>query len=231
MNTMASDIEKMIVGDSARNISACDLKQKKSNHVFDGAGEHVQYHSDSESLGSRKSKTRFINPAIYVETVESTHSVTSLHTDSSSIEDVTPHPHTSYRSNSTPMLSGRASTVSSGSVKRISCRLSGTMTYNNDDPDEDTPRNHLTYRDGSDTFRLSVVSASTTTTAQEEKARNDRKKQEAFKKWLERKKQEVGVSICINCYLTFIVLQQTRYLISFNKSFVYLFLCFIYNST
>lgn len=201
---MASDIEKMTVGDSARNISTCDLKQKKSNHVFDGAGEHVRHHSDSESLGSRKSKTRFINPAIYVETVESTHSVTSLHTDSSSIEDVTPHPHTSYRSNSTPMLSGRPSTASSGSVKRISCRLSGTVTYNKDDPDEDTPRNHLTYRDGSDTFRLSVASLSTTTTAQEERARNDRKKQEAFKKWLQRKEQEVGVSISICIfYLTF----------------------------
>lgn len=201
---MASDIEKMTVGDSARNISTCDLKQKKSNHVFDGAGEHVRYHSDSESLGSRKSKTRFINPAIYVETVEATHSVTSLHTDSSSIENVTPHPHTSYRSNSTPMLSGRDSNASSGSVKRISCRLSGTITYNND-PDEDTPRNHLTYRDGSDTFRLSVASLSTTTTAQEERARNDRKKQEAFKKWLQRKEQEVGFYI-LNIFISFLMI-------------------------
>ncbi|KAJ2948990.1 hypothetical protein O0L34_g5929 [Tuta absoluta] len=199
------NMEKVNVGDSACNEPLIELKYKKSNHVFDGAGENVQYHSDSESLGSRKSKTRYINPAICIETVEASQSVTSLLTDVSCAEEHTPHPHiTSCRSNSTPMLSGRESTVSGGSKKRMSCRLSGTATIYNGDTEE-TPRNDLTYRDptyrdatyrdgayrdGSDTFRLSVASMSTTTTAKEERERNDRKKQEAFQQWLKRKEQE-----------------------------------------
>ncbi|XP_049873100.1 capping protein inhibiting regulator of actin dynamics-like [Pectinophora gossypiella] len=187
---MSAGIEKMNVGDSARNRPSVELKCKKSNHVFDGAGENVQYHSDSESLGSRKSKTRYINPAIYIEPVEASQSVTSLHEScAEDVIDVTPHPHTTYRSNSTPLLSGRESSVSSGSVKRISCRLSGTATIYHADVDE-TPRNSLTYRDGSDTFRLSVASLSTTTTAKEERERNERKKQQAFEQWLARKAQE-----------------------------------------
>ncbi|XP_022814038.1 zinc finger CCCH domain-containing protein 13-like [Spodoptera litura] len=187
---MASDIDKGNFGDSARNTTVYDLKSRNSNHVFDGAGENIQYYSDSESVASRKSKTRYINPAIYIEPVESTHSVTSLHTDSC-ISDVTPHPHSSYRSNSTPLLSGRGSSVSSGSVKRKSCRLTGLGNVKGLDVDEETPRFDRTYReDRPDTFRLSVASISTTTTAKEERERNEKKKQEAFKQWLARKDQE-----------------------------------------
>ncbi|XP_032517505.2 uncharacterized protein LOC116770228 [Danaus plexippus] len=185
---MASVIDKGNFGDSARNRSKCDLLTKRSNHVFDGAGENIQYHSDTESIASRKSKTRYINPAIFIETVEATHSVTSLLTDSSCISDVTPHPHSSYRSNSTPFLTGRISSESSGSIKRKSCRLVGQNVCN---AEEETPRDDRTYReDGADTFRLSVASLSTTTTAKEERDRNEKKKQEAFKQWLARKEQE-----------------------------------------
>ncbi|KAH9628813.1 hypothetical protein HF086_004973 [Spodoptera exigua] len=187
---MASDIDKRNFGDSARNTTIFDLKLRNSNHVFDGAGENIQYHSDSESVTSRKSKTRYINPAIYIEPVESTHSVTSLQAGSC-ISDVTPHPHSSYRSNSTPLLSGRDSSVSSGSVKRKSCRLADSENLKGLDVDEETPRFDRTYReDGADTFRLSVASVSTTTTAKEERERNEKKKQEAFKQWLARKDQE-----------------------------------------
>ncbi|KAG6440677.1 DNA ligase 1-like [Manduca sexta] len=187
---MSSDMSRGHFGDSARNRPEHDLKLKNSNHIFDGAGENIQYHSDSESLASRKSKTRYINPAIYVETVESSHSVTSLQTDSC-IDDVTPHPHSTYRSNSTPFLSGRESSASSGSVKRKSCRLLGTDYDRQEDVEEETPRYDRTYReDGPDTFRLSVASLSTTTTAKEERERNEKKKQEAFKQWIARKEQE-----------------------------------------
>lgn len=177
-------------GDSARNRSDCELK--RYNHVFDEAGENTHYHSDSDSVASRKSKTRYINPAIYVEKIEATHSVTSLQTGS--CVDVTPHPHSDYRSNSTPFLSGRDSSVSSISLKRKSCTLLGGHIQV--DIDEDTPRNDRTYReDGPDTFRLSVASISTTTTAKEERERNERKKQEAFRQWLARKEQEVRLAI------------------------------------
>ncbi|XP_026734256.1 trichohyalin-like [Trichoplusia ni] len=187
---MASDIDKGNFGDSARNTTVYDLKSKNSNHIFDGAGENIQYHSDSESIASRKSKTRYINPAIYIEPVESTHSVTSLQTDSY-ISDITPHPHSSYRSNSTPLLSGRDSSFSSGSVKRKSCRLTGPGNLQDLGKEEETPRFDRTYReDGPDTFRLSVASVSTTTTAKEERERNEKKKQEAFKQWVARKDQE-----------------------------------------
>ncbi|XP_075977504.1 uncharacterized protein LOC142977488 [Anticarsia gemmatalis] len=186
---MASDIDKGNFGDSARNTARNDLKSRSSNHVFDGAGENIQYYSDSESIASRKSKTRYINPAIYIEPVESTHSVTSLQADSS-LSDVTPHPHSSYRSNSTPFLSGREST-SSSSVKRKSCRLNGPTNLEEIARDEETPRFDRTYReDGPDTFRLSVASVSTTTTAKLERERNEKKKQEAFKQWVARKDQE-----------------------------------------
>lgn len=189
---MASDIDKGNFGDSARNTTVYDLKSKNSNHIFDGAGENIQYHSDSESIASRKSKTRYINPAIYIEPVESTHSVTSLQTDSY-ISDITPHPHSSYRSNSTPLLSGRDSSFSSGSVKRKSCRLTGPGNLQDLGKEEETPRFDRTYReDGPDTFRLSVASVSTTTTAKEERERNEKKKQEAFKQWVARKDQEVS---------------------------------------
>ncbi|XP_039753447.1 stress response protein NST1-like isoform X2 [Pararge aegeria] len=185
---MGSDIDKGNFGDSARNRSKYELHKIKSNHVFDGAGENVHYHSDTESLGSRKSKTRYINPAICIETVESTHSATSLQTDSSIIDDVTPHPHSSYRSNSTPFLTGRVSNTSSGSVKRKSCRLGNQAVCCDNDA---TPRESRTYReDGADTFRLSVASVSTTTTAKEERERNERKRQEAFEQWLARKEHE-----------------------------------------
>lgn len=188
---MSRDIPKGNFGDSAHNTPVTELRYKSSNHVFDGAGENVQYYSDSESIGSKKSKTRYINPAIYIETVESTHSVTSLHTESC-IDDVTPHPHGTYRSNSTPMLSGRGSSTSSSSVKRKSCRLDVADKSDDDYAEEETPRNNLTYReDGADTFRLSVASVSTTTTAKEERERNERKRQEAFQQWLARKEQEV----------------------------------------
>lgn len=187
---MGSDIDKGNFGDSARNLSKYELHVKKSNHVFDGAGENIHYHSDTESLASRKSKTRYINPAICIETVESTHSATSLHTESSFLDEVTPHPHSSYRSNSTPFLTGRVSSASSGSVKRKSCRLAGQEAY-----EEQTPREHRTYReDGADTFRLSVASVSTTTTAKEERDRNERKRQEAFQQWLARKEHEVLIN-------------------------------------
>lgn len=198
---MANDAVQGNFGDSARN-KGFDLKSQYSNHVFDGAGENIQYHSDSESTASKRSKTRYINPAIYVETVEATHSVTSLQADSCSIGDVTPHPHSTYRSNSTPLLSGAESSLSSGSgsIKRKSCRLVG-----NDSPcdgaeaDEDTPRFDRTYREeGPDTFRLSVVSMSTTTTAKEERERNEKRKQEAFQQWLARKEQEVSEIIYEN---------------------------------
>lgn len=188
---MASDFDKGNFGDSARNRSKYDLKSKNSNHIFDGAGENIQYYSDSESIDSRKSKTRFINPAIYVEQIESTHSVTSLQADSS-VSEITPHPHSSYRSNSTPFLSGREST-SSGSVKRKSCRMPEPVNLEDIERAEETPRFDRTYReDGPDTFRLSVASASTTTTAQLEKELNDKKKHEAYKQWVARKDQEVS---------------------------------------
>ncbi|XP_026761886.2 coiled-coil domain-containing protein 181-like [Galleria mellonella] len=188
---MASDIDKGDFGDSARNRPVIGLKLKSSNHIFDGAGENIQYHSDSESLGSRKSKTRYINPAIYIETVEASHSVTSLQTDSF-VEDVTPHPHSTYRSNSTPFLSSRKSSDSSSSVQRKSCRLMRNEGQCHVEDDEEiTPRNYRTYREeGPETFRLSVASISTTTTAKEERERNEKRKQEAFQKWLIRKEQE-----------------------------------------
>lgn len=200
---MASDIGQGNFGDSARNKSGVELKLKTSNHVFDGAGENIQYHSDSESLASRKSKTRYINPAIYIETVEASHSVTSLQTDSC-VDDVTPHPHSTYRSNSTPFLSGRESSTSSGSVKRKSCRLVGNEYPPDLEPDaeEETPRYDQTYREDvppMDTFRLSVASLSTTTTAKEERERSEKKKQEAFKQWVARKEQEV--SSCLSLYI------------------------------
>ena len=183
---MTSEIDRGNFGDSARNRSNYDINIKSSNHVFDGAGENVHYHSDNESLGSRKSKTRYINPAIYIETIESSHSVTSLHTESSSVEECTPHPHSTYRSSSTPYLTGRISSASSSSVKRKSCRLVSCEA-------EETPRDERTYReDGADTFRLSVASVSTTTTAIEERERNEKKRQEAFQAWLARKEQEVN---------------------------------------
>ncbi|CAH4027269.1 unnamed protein product [Pieris brassicae] len=186
---MASDIEKGDFGDSARHKSSYDLSPKNSNHVFDGAGENIQYHSDSESVASKRSKTRYINPAIYIETVDASHSVTSLQTDSSCVDDVTPHPHSSYRSNSTPFLTGRLSSTSSSSIKRKSCRLTQDIGK---DIEEESPRYERTYRDGdgADTFRLSVVSLSTTTTAKEEREQNEKKKQEAFRQWVERKEQE-----------------------------------------
>lgn len=189
---MASDIDKGNFGDSARNTTLYELKSRKSNHVFDGAGENIQYYSDSESIASRKSKTRYINPAIYIEPVESSHSVTSLQADSC-ISEITPHPHSTYRSNSTPMLSGRDSSVSSsGSVKRKSCRLTSLGILEGLDKEQQTPRFGCTYReDGPDTFRLSVASVSTTTTAKEERERNESKKNEAFKQWVARKDQEV----------------------------------------
>lgn len=181
---MTSEIDKGNFGDSARNRSNYDINLKSSNHVFDGAGENIHYHSDNESLASRKSKTRYINPAIYVETIESTHSVTSLHTESSCVEECTPHPHSTYRSSSTPFLTGRISSASSSSIKRKSCRLMNEAV--------ETPRDERTYReDGADTFRLSVASISTTTTAKAERERNEKKKQEAFQAWLARKEQEV----------------------------------------
>lgn len=192
---MPIDFEKGNYGDSARNEPENTLKVKNFNHVFDGAGENVQYHSDSDSLGSRKSRTRYINPAIYIESVEASQSVTSLQTDSSSsrIDDITPHPHSNYCSNSTPILSGRGSSV--GSVKRKSCRLVGADTVCQGHLNDETPRNiNLTYReDGPDTFRLSVASLSTTTSTKEEQQRNERKKQEAFQQWLARKEQEVSL--------------------------------------
>lgn len=183
------DLHNGNFGDSEQNKPEHNLMFNRSNHVFNEAGENVQCHSDSESLGSRKSKTRYVNPAIYIETVEASHSVTSLQTDVSCVEDVTPHPHSTYRSNSTPFLTGRLSSASSGSVKRKSCRLDERGCRVDDD---ETPRIYRTYReDGSDTFRLSVASLSTTTTAKEERERNEQKRQEAFKQWLERKEQEV----------------------------------------
>ncbi|XP_013186821.1 coiled-coil domain-containing protein 34 [Amyelois transitella] len=188
---MASDFEKGNFGDSVQNDHLIDLNAKQSNHVFDGAGENIHYHSDSDSQGSRKSKTRYINPAIYIETVEASRSVTSLHTDGSCIE-VTPHPHSTYRSNSTPFLSGRnLSSESSTSIQRKSCRLLEKDHGSGDEEGEDTPRNNRTYReDAQDTFRLSVASLSTTTTTKEERERNEKRRQEAFKQWLERKEQE-----------------------------------------
>ncbi|CAH0398432.1 unnamed protein product [Chilo suppressalis] len=187
---MASPYSKGNFGDSARNQPEWELNLNNSHHVFDGAGENIQYHSDSESLGSRKSKTRYINPAICIETVEVSHSVTSLQTDSC-IEDITPHPHSSYRSNSTPFLSGRDSD-SSCSIKRKSCMMPPNVKVTSEKYIEDeTPRFNQTYReDGADTFRLSVASVSTTTTAKEERERNEKRKQDAFKQWLARKEQE-----------------------------------------
>ncbi|CAK1556389.1 unnamed protein product [Leptosia nina] len=186
---MASDIEKGDFGDCARHKSRYDLSATNSNHIFDGAGENIQYHSDSESTVSKRSRTRYINPAIYIETVEASHSVTSLQTDTSCHDEVTPHPHSSYRSNSTPFLTGRLSSASSGSVKRKSCRLAQDIEK---DIEEETPRCDHTFRDadGADTFRLSVSSLSTTTTAKEEREKNEMKRREAFKQWLERKEQE-----------------------------------------
>ncbi|KAJ0176734.1 hypothetical protein K1T71_007913 [Dendrolimus kikuchii] len=185
---MSSDVDRGYFGDSARNKSESDSK-RYSNHIFDGAGENVKYHSDSESLASKKSKSRYINPAICIESVEASHSVTSLQTDSY-IDDVTPHPHSSYRSNSTPFLSGRESSGSSGSIKRKTCKLNN-IDVAREDVEDLTPRYDRTYReDGPDTFRLSVASVSTTTTAKEERERNEKMKQEAFQQWLARKEQE-----------------------------------------
>ncbi|XP_059052156.1 uncharacterized protein LOC131846776 [Achroia grisella] len=189
---MATDIDKGDFGDCTNNRPLINMKIKNCNHLFDGSGENIQYHSDSESSGSRKSKTRYINPAICIETVEASHSVTSLQTDSSFVDDVTPHPHSTYRSNSTPFLSSRKSSDSSGSIQRKSCRLMRNENYQDEDDDGDiTPRNDRTYREeGADTFRLSVSSISTTTTAKEERERHEKKKQEAFQQWLARKEQE-----------------------------------------
>ncbi|CAH2048521.1 unnamed protein product, partial [Iphiclides podalirius] len=185
---MTRDLHDGNFGDSERNRSEYNLRYNRPNHIFNEAGENVQCHSDSESLGSRKSKTRYVNPAIYIETVEASHSVTSLRTDLSCVEDLTPHPHGTYRSNSTPFLTGRISNASSGSVKRKSCRLA---EHECQADDEETPRLDRTYReDGPDTFRLSVASLSTTTTTKEERERHEKKRQEAFKQWLERKEQE-----------------------------------------
>lgn len=179
---MSNKIDKGNFGDSARS----DVIRKGSNHVFDGAGENVQPF-DTESVSSRRSRTRYINPAIYVEKLESSQSAVSL-SGESSIE-VTPHPHTTYRSNSTPYLSGRESN-SSGSVKRISCHLGGGI--HDIDGDEESPRFNRTYRDnGQDTFRLSVASLSTTTTTKEDRELSEMKRQEAFKQWVQRKEQEV----------------------------------------
>ncbi|KPI97685.1 Coiled-coil domain-containing protein 34 [Papilio xuthus] len=187
---MKRDLYRGNFGDSEQNASESNLKSKKSNHIFNEAGENIQYHSDSESLGSRKSKTRYVNPAIYIEPVESSRSATSLQTDVSCVEDVTPHPHSTYRSNSTPFLSGRVSTTSSGSVKRKSCRLTG-HEYEDQIDEDNTPRFGQTYREeAADTFRLSVTSLSTTTTAKEERERSEKKKQEAFQQWLKKKEQE-----------------------------------------
>lgn len=196
---MSIYIDKGNFGDSARN--KINLQYQSPRHVFDGAGENVQYHSDSESIDSRKSKTRYINSAICIEKIESSHSVVSFSTESC-CENVTPHPHTTYRSNSTPFLSGRDSNSSSSGIKRVCCRLPG------DGPDcagtEATPRGNETYREsGADTFRLSVASLSTTTTAKEERERNEQKKQEVFKQWLARKEQEVFI---FNFSLTFLLL-------------------------
>lgn len=189
---MASDIDKC--GDSARNREE-QVKLRKLSHVFDGAGENVkQYFSDSESVGSKKSKTRYINPAIYVENVEATHSASATSLQACSVAEMTPHPHSSFGSNSTPMLSSRESVASSGSIKRKSIRL--PVVHCNGDVDEETPRYNRTYReDGPDTFRLSVASMSTTTTAKEERERNERKKQEAFNQWVARKEAEVTSSL------------------------------------
>ncbi|XP_045448377.1 stress response protein nst1-like [Melitaea cinxia] len=184
---MTSEIDQGNFGDSARNRYHYDIKLKSSHHVFDGAGENIQYHSDNESLASRKSKTRYINPAIYIEKVESTHSVTSLQTDSSYVDDVTPHPHSTYRSSSTPYLTGRISSASSTSVKRKSCKL---ISQDEQDRDDETPRCQTYREDAADTFRLSVASVSTTTTAKEERERTEKKRQEAFQQWLARKEQE-----------------------------------------
>lgn len=192
---MASDIDKHF-GDSARNRSTYEVERSVSNHVFDGAGENIQCHSDSESLVSRKSKTRYINPAICIENVESSHSVTSLQTDVSCVDDVTPHPHSSYRSSSTPFLTGRISSASSTSIQRKSCRLVEPSYL-----EEEATARCDTYRDGADTFRLSVASMSTTATAKEERERSEKKRQEAFQKWLERKEQEV----CLFFILIFVL--------------------------
>ncbi|XP_068633619.1 capping protein inhibiting regulator of actin dynamics-like [Battus philenor] len=186
---MTRDLHRGNFGDSEQNRTEYNLKCRTSNHIFNEAGENVQCHSDSESLGSRKSKTRYVNPAIYIETLESSRSVTSLQTDLSCVEEVTPHPHSTYRSNSTPYLTGRISNTSSGSVKRKSCRLT-THEQECEVDEDDTPRVSRTYRGSPDTFRLSVASLSTTTTAKEERERTEKKKQEAFKQWLERKEQE-----------------------------------------
>ncbi|GBP33844.1 hypothetical protein EVAR_20955_1 [Eumeta japonica] len=176
-------------GDSAGSrVVDCSLKSRSSHHVFNAAGENVQYYSDSESLGTKKNKTRYINPAIYVEPADSARSSTSLQTDPSS-DNLTPHPHVfTSRSNSTPFLTSRVTTATP-STKRKSCRLGGSVGGASEKtPREKTPR---TYReDGNDTFRLSVASVSTTNTAKEEHARNEQKKREAFKVWLARKEQE-----------------------------------------
>jgi hypothetical protein len=203
VHKMANPYDRGNFGDSARNKSEWELATNNSNHVFDGAGENVQYHSDSESLDSRKSKTRYINPAIYIETIEATQSVTSLQTESC-VDDVTPHPHSTYRSSSTPLLSGNDSD-SSSVTKRKSCRLPENMLVTTEKyVEEETPRCNRTYReDAADTFRLSVASVSTTTTAKEERERNEKKKQDAFNQWLARKEQEVSAYTLL--YVVFLV--------------------------
>lgn len=192
---MSSNLRQGNYGDSDQNGPGA---VGKVQHVFDGAGENVHYNSDSESVGSRVSKTRYINPAIYVESVESSHSVTSLQADSL-VDVVTPHPHSTYRSNSTPFLSGRASTASSSSIKRKSCKLdvgSPKTGKADEEVEDETPRLDRTYREhetgAMDTFRLSVASLSTTTTDKEALDQNEKKKQLAFEQWLARKEQEVN---------------------------------------
>lgn len=184
---MSANFDKGIFGDSARN--KLDVILNGSNHVFDGAGENIQQYCEcgDDRKSDRNSVKRYINPAICVERVESSRSVTSLHTDSSI--DVTPHPHTTYRSSSTPYLCSEHSRHSSGSVKRITCRLDCE-----EGGDDDTPRLDRTYReDGPDTFRLSVASLSTSATAKEDRERIKQRGQEAFEQWLTRKKQEVKI--------------------------------------
>lgn len=173
---MSASYDRGNFGDSANRLE--DVKQ--STHIFDGTGEHLQYHSDSESTSSNNSR-RYINPAICVEKLESAHSVSDLNDDT----HTTPHPHTTHRSNSTPFLSVRDSACS---VRRISCNLDLNIQGNDDG---DSTVYGTTYREhGSDTFRLSVASLSTTTTTKEDRAMNEQKKREAFKQWMAKKEQE-----------------------------------------
>ncbi|KAG7308796.1 hypothetical protein JYU34_006030 [Plutella xylostella] len=168
-------------GDSARGSGARGGGAGPARHVVGAAGEHLHYHSDSET--APKHKPRYINPAICVETLEASQSVTSL-TDSSSFEEITPHPHSGC-SSSTPFLTGRVSNASSASSRRKSCFLPTELNLRDD---EETPRYHETA--DQNTFRLSVSSLTTTASANEERELNERKKEENFKAWLARKEQE-----------------------------------------